>query len=93
MSVINCVPCGADIIQFSGEIPVTGWTNSNNIYSYTIELNGVDEDMSVITFDFTNNSQLYQTATIQWETQLNKVVLTTSTIPTGLLSYNMIVAG
>lgn len=93
MSVINCVPNGADIIQFSGEIPVTDWTNSNNIYSYTINLNGVDEDMSVITFDFTKNSQLYQTATIQWETQLNKVVLTTSTIPTGLLSYNMIVAG
>lgn len=93
MSVINCVQNAPDIIQFSGEIPVTGWTNSDNIYSYTIDLNGVDEDMYVINFNFTNNSQLYQTATIQWETQTDKVILTTSKIPTGLLSYDIVVAG
>ena len=93
MSIINCAQTAPDIIQFSGEIPVTAWTNSNNIYSYTIKLNGCDEDMFVITLVFTNNSQQYQAAPIQWETQTDKVIFTTTIIPTGTLSYDMVVAG
>lgn len=93
MPVINCVPSGPDFFSYSGSITTDGWTNSEGIYTYTIELYGVDEYMSVISFDFTNNSQVYQTATIQWETQENKVILTTASLPTGTLSYNMIVAG
>ena len=93
MPVINCVPSGPDFFSYSGSIATDGWTNSEGVYTYTIELFGVDEYMSVISFDFTNNSQVYQTATIQWETQENKVILTTASLPTGTLSYNMIVAG
>lgn len=93
MPIINCARTAPDIIQFSGEIPVAAWTNSNNIYSYTIELNGCDEDMFVITLVFTNNSQQYQAAPIQWETQTDKVIFTTTIIPTGTLSYDMVVAG
>lgn len=93
MSIINCAPSGPDFFSYSGDITINGWTNLEGIYTYAITLFGVDEYMSVISFDFTNNSQVYQTATIQWETQENKVILTTTSLPTGTLSYNMIVAG
>ena len=49
--------------------------------------------MFVITLVFTNNSQQYQAAPIQWETQTDKAIFTTTIIPTGTLSYDMVVAG
>lgn len=93
MSVINCIQSGAEVIQVNSTIPVSGWTNSNSTYSYAITVNGVDDDMSVVSYEFDNSSQSFQTATINWDTQENKIVLTTSSLPSGTLELNLVVAG